>query len=266
MYTTTQEERLELVKKLADNADLFSAHFPESKQHLGDGWYAGVSGIEFEIFNSALIIKNRNEAVDEVIAIFESMEAAGTIKLFGAGQGVATHLLSRDWVPRDTSPLMMWKADNSLDGFSLREGLSVERFDQNDESRKILWDLFVLVYGNAPDEMRDAFMKIFLVHPEDYTYALKKDGEIVSIVTALQQDDYVGIWGMATPPDHQKNGYGGEILKFVMKKHRELGGKDFALVATDAGKVLYDKLGWETIEHYTSYGIRRDEEQENPYA
>ena len=169
-------------------------------------------------------------------------------------------------MPRDTSPLMMWKADNSLDGFSLREGLSVERFDQNDESRKILWDLFVLVYGNAPDEMRDAFMKIFVVHPEDYTYALKKDGEIVSIVTALQQDDYVGIWGMATPPDHQKNGYGGEILKFVMKKHCELGGKDFALVATDAGKVLYDKLGWETIEHYTSYGIRRDEEQENPYA
>lgn len=265
MYKTTQEERLELVKKLASNADIFSEKFPEAKILEGDGWSAGVSGIPFEIFNSGLIFKNRTEAVDEIIAQFESANVSGTIKLFGAGLGVAAHLLGKGWVPRSTSPLMMWKSDNSLDNFSLREGLSVERFPSNEESRQILWDLFVIVYGNAPDEMRDAFLKIFVVHPDDYTYALKKDGEIVSIVTAIQQGDYVGIWSMATPQAHQKQGYGAELLKYVMKLHTELGGKDFALVATDAGKVLYDKLGWTTIEHYTSYGVKR-EEGENPYA
>ncbi len=266
MYKTTQNDRLELVMKLARNVDIFSAHLPAAQNLEGDGWSAGVSGITFEIFNSAIITKNRKEAADEVINLFDSTNVSGTIKLFGAGQGVANHLLEKGWVPRSTSPLMMWRADDSLDDFSLRDGLEVERFPPTEESRKNLWDLFVIVYGNAPDEMRDAFLKIFVAHPDDYTYALKKNGEIVSIVTAIHQGDYVGIWSMATPPLHQKNGYGGELLKFVMKAHKELGGEDFALVATDAGKVLYDKLGWETIEHYTSYGIRRDAEQENPYA
>jgi GNAT superfamily N-acetyltransferase len=265
MYKTTQEERLELVKKLASNADIFAAEFPEAKSLDGDGWSAGISGVPFEIFNSALIFKNRNEAADEIIGHFESANVPGTIKLFGPGLGVATHLLNRGWVPRSTSPLMMWKPDSSLDSFALRDGLTVERFPASDESRKTLWDLFVIIYGEAPDEMRDAFLKVFVVHPDDYTYALKKNGEIVSIVTAVQQGDYVGIWSMATPHAHQKQGYGAELLKHVMKLHTELGGKEFALVATDAGKVLYDKLGWTTIEHYTSYGIKR-EEGENPYA
>ena len=266
MYQTTQAERLELVKKLAKNADLFTAHLPHAKIHEGEGWSAGVSGITFELFNGALIFANRTEAVDEVIALFESEKVSGTIKLFGAGQSLASYLLEKNWVPRHTSPLMMWRADDSLDGFTLREGLTVERFAPTDESRRTLWDLFVVVYGSAPDEMRDAFMKIFVAAPEDYTYALKNDGEIVSIVTAAHQGDYVGIWSMATPPSHQKKGYGAELLKYVMKEHRALGGKEFALVATDAGKVLYDKLGWETIEHYISYGVRREGEQENPYA
>jgi GNAT superfamily N-acetyltransferase len=266
MYTTTQADRLELVRKLSQNAGLFSAHLPENETHKGDGWYAGVCGIPFEIFNGGLIVQNRNEAVDEIINLFESTKVPGTIKLFGAGLGVANHLLEKGWVPRSTSPLMMWQADDSFDDFMLREGLTVERFPSTEESRKTLWDLFVIVYGNAPDELRDAFLKIFVAHPGDYTYALKRDGEIVSIVTAVHEGDYVGIWSMATPPAHQRKGYGGELLKFVMKTHKALGGKEFGLVATDEGKVLYDKLGWETIEHYTSYGIRRDSEQENEYA
>ena len=266
MFRTTQNQRLELVNRLTRNAELFTSHLPNAKNYEGDGWEAGVSGIPFEIFNSAIVTKMRNESVDEVIAIFETAKVSGTIKLFGAGLGVAGHLLERGWVPRSTSPLMMWKADDSLSNFTLREGLSVERFHANDESRQTLWDLFVIVYGNAPDEMRDAFKNVFVVHPDDYTYALKRENEIVSIVTVMQEGEYVGVWSMATPPMHQKQGYGAELLKYVMKKHAELGGTDFALVATDAGKVLYDKLGWETIEHYTSYGIRREAAQENPYA
>lgn len=265
MYKTTQEERLDLVIKLAKNADVFSEHFPEAKLLEGDGWSAGVSGIAIELFNGGIVFKNRTEAVDETIAAFEAANCPGTIKLFGAGQAVAGHLINKGWVPRSTSPLMMWKPDNSLDSFTLRDGLTVERLPSTHESRKILWDIFVICYGEAPDLMRDTFMNVFVVHPDDFTYALKKEGEIVSIVTAVAQGDYVGIWSMATPPDHQKKGYGGELLKYVMKKHAELGAKDFALVATEAGKVLYDKLGWQTIEHYTSYGIKR-EEGENPYV
>ena len=95
MYTTTQEERFEWVMKLAQNADLFSEYLPGAQLLEGDGWNAGVSGTPFEIFNSGIIYKNRNEAADEIIAKFEEAQCAGTIKLFGAGQAVAGHLVER---------------------------------------------------------------------------------------------------------------------------------------------------------------------------
>ena len=265
MYQTTQAERLALVNKLSENADCFASSFPAFKVHDGQGWVAAVTGVPFEIFNSGIISENRTEAADDIIALFENSKCDGTIKLFGAGQGVASHLLSKGWVPRSASPLMMWKANDSLDDFQLREGLTVELLEHTATNRQMLWDIFVVVYGETPDDFRDAMMKIFLEVPEDHTYALYKDGEVVSIVTAVPQGEYVGIWSMATPPAHQKQGYGAELLKFVMKRHKELGGKDFALGATEAGKVLYDKLGWEVIEHFTSYGIKR-EEGENPYV
>ena len=259
MYKTTQAERFELVTKLSENADCFGSSFPGFKLHEGQGWVAGVTGVPFEIFNSGIVSENRTDAVDEIIALFENSKCDGTIKLFGSGQGVATHLLSKGWVPRSASPLMMWRADDSLNDFQLRDGLSVELLEHSAANRQMLWDIFVIVYGDAPEDFREAMMRIFLEVPEDHTYALYKAGEVVSIVTAVPQGDYVGIWSMATPPAHQKQGFGAELLKYVMKRHKELGGKDFALGATEAGKVLYDKLGWEVIEHFTSYGIKREE-------
>ena len=76
MYTTTQEERFEWVMKLAQNADLFSEYLPGAQLLEGDGWNAGVSGTPFEIFNSGIIYKNRNEAADEIIAKFEESQCA----------------------------------------------------------------------------------------------------------------------------------------------------------------------------------------------
>ncbi len=62
--------------------------------------------------------------------------------------------------------------------------------------------------------------------------------------------DTVGIWSMGTPTAHQKNGYGLQLLSYVMKIHKEMGAKNFFLHATVAGKFLYDKAGWITLDYF----------------
>jgi GNAT superfamily N-acetyltransferase len=58
----------------------------------------------------------------------------------------------------------------------------------------------------------------------------------------------VGIWTMSTPPDKQRQGAGRAVLLAAMQEHAKRGAETFYLIATPAGKPLYDKLGFTTID------------------
>jgi hypothetical protein len=58
----------------------------------------------------------------------------------------------------------------------------------------------------------------------------------------------VGIWTMSTPPDKQRQGAGRAVLAAAMRDHMKRGAETFYLIATPAGKPLYDSLGFETVD------------------
>jgi len=58
----------------------------------------------------------------------------------------------------------------------------------------------------------------------------------------------VGIWTMSTPPEKQRQGAGREVLMAAMQDHAKRGAETFYLIATAAGKPLYDKLGFTTVD------------------
>jgi ribosomal protein S18 acetylase RimI-like enzyme len=93
---------------------------------------------------------------------------------------------------------------------------------------------------------------LLFAHPLAATYGLFKDGEIVSAVMAIDYEGHIGIWNMATPIAHQKNGYGEQLLRHVMKRYKGLGAEKLLLTSSSAGKALYDKCGWQTLD-YTPY-------------
>ena len=141
---------------------------------------------------------------------------------------------------------MIWSADDSVDSFTLRSELSVRRLVESD------LDTMCVIYKDVyamSDEMIQDMKKMLLASANDYTYGLFKDNQMVSLVTAMVFQDTVGIWSMGTPTAHQKNGYGQQLLMQVMKTHKEMGTKNFFLHATPAGKFLYDKAGWSTLDY-----------------
>jgi histone acetyltransferase (RNA polymerase elongator complex component) len=177
----------------------------------------------------------------------EKNKVSSDIRLVGPGISQLSSLSEHGYKNLGSTPFMMWSADNSLDGFKLRDQLTVQRLDQSyiDTASSIYMD----VYGMSEEVVRD-MTRMFCVSEHDHTYGLFKDSEMVSVVTAMVYENSVGIWNMGTPTKHQKNGYGKELLSYVMKSHEKMGAQEFFLYASLAGKFLYDKCGWITLDYW----------------
>ena len=245
MYTS-YEDRLSLLQQFHQGAEAFQAKIPEAVIKKGDGWKLASIGSSFGMFNTALIYSGRKDLVTELMDAIKELDIPVDIRLVGPGLTQTGALTEHGYKNFGAAPLMIWSADDTVDSFTLRPELSVRRLIEND------LDTMCVIYKDVysmSDEMIHDMKKMLLASPNDYTYGLFKDNEMVSLVTAMVFNDTIGIWSMGTPTTHQKNGYGQQLLMHVMKTHKEMGAKNFFLHATVAGKFLYDKAGWMTLDY-----------------
>lgn len=245
MYTS-YEDRLSLLQQFHQGAEAFQAKIPEGVIKRGDGWKLASIGSSFGMFNTALIYSGRKDLVAELMDTIKELDIPVDIRLVGPGLTQTGALTEHGYKNFGAAPLMIWSADDTVDSFTLRPELSVRRLIEND------LDTMCVIYKDVysmSDEMVHDMKKMLLASPNDYTYGLFKDNEMVSLVTAMVFNDTIGIWSMGTPTTHQKNGYGQQLLMQVMKTHKEMGAKNFFLHATVAGKFLYDKAGWMTLDY-----------------
>jgi hypothetical protein len=245
MYTS-YEDRLSFLQQFHQGAEAFQAKIPEGVIKKGDGWNLASIGSSFGMFNTALIYSGRKDLVAELMDAIKELDIPVDIRLVGPGLTQTGVLTEHGYKNFGAAPLMIWSADDTVDSFTLRPELSVRRLTESDLETMCV--IYKDVYSMS-DEMVHDMKKMLLASPNDYTYGLFKDNEMVSLVTAMVFNDTIGIWSMGTPTAHQKNGYGQQLLMQVMKTHKEMGAKNFFLHATVAGKFLYDKAGWMTLDY-----------------
>lgn len=63
------------------------------------------------------------------------------------------------------------------------------------------------------------------------------------------------VYNVYTYPDYRKRGIATELMKATMEAAKQLGVSYVDLLATDAGRPLYEKLGFEKITKYTAMRI-----------
>lgn len=96
-----------------------------------------------------------------------------------------------------------------------------------------------------------AYGSILLTTPGFNIFIAYKNSEPICTVQTTQFGGDVGIWGMVTPPELQRQGAGSALLDFIFTYHLQRGATRFFLGSTLAGKRLYQRAGFKKIDEWT---------------
>ena len=81
-----------------------------------------------------------------------------------------------------------------------------------------------------------------------------KDGEPVSTAATVLGGGAVGVYNVATMPEHQKRGYGETVMRHaVAEAQRQHGIEQTILQSTPAGQRLYERMGFRTVTSVAVY-------------
>ena len=246
----SQETRIDFYKQFIDGFQILFDALENRVIEDGDGWQIRLTEWPSPLFNRVVIHSARPEAMVEVNAILEKHKAPVLINLVGGGLEHTKALQDAGYTLRNTTPFMIWVTDDSQDNFALRDGLSVKHLDVS--SLDVLKRIYKESFGFG-DDVIELMGRILFANPLAATYGLFKDDEIVSAVMAVKSEGDIGIWNMATPIAHQKHGYGEQLLRHVMKSYRGRGAEKLLLTSSPAGKALYDKCGWQTLDYLPTF-------------
>lgn len=94
------------------------------------------------------------------------------------------------------------------------------------------------------------FGPALLDSPGLHVFIAYRDGEPCSAVITTRQGKRVGIWSMATAPGLQRQGAGRALLENVVNHYLVREARCFYLVSTEAGKRLYERLGFKGMERW----------------
>jgi GNAT superfamily N-acetyltransferase len=114
-------------------------------------------------------------------------------------------------------------------------------------SRATAVDLQSRAFGLERAAMARLMDDSFALRPAPDVFTASLDGDPMSTVTATLDGVDVGIWTMATPPEHQGKGAGRALLSWVLDHYRSKGAVRFYLYATEAGQPLYRSLGFTLV-------------------
>jgi ribosomal protein S18 acetylase RimI-like enzyme len=84
-------------------------------------------------------------------------------------------------------------------------------------------------------------------------YLARVDGQDVATAINFVDGDAVGIYNVATPPEHRGRGYGGAITAHVARDGFAAGAEFAYLQSSLMGESVYRRLGFREVETYTLF-------------
>jgi GNAT superfamily N-acetyltransferase len=113
----------------------------------------------------------------------------------------------------------------------------------------IFGDLAASAFGMDRAWVDRTFATASLLDAPAMAFYIAYRGDVpLSAVCSSGAGSTVGIWTMSTPPDKQRQGAGRAVLLAAMQDHIKRRAETFYLIATAAGKPLYDNLGFKIID------------------
>jgi GNAT superfamily N-acetyltransferase len=101
------------------------------------------------------------------------------------------------------------------------------------------------------NNVETVFCERLMAQPDIDIFVAFRGEKPVCTVQTTRSGSMAGIWCMATDPDHQRQGLGRATLLYAMQQVVDRGIESFYLFATDAGRPLYQSVGFQTMANFT---------------
>jgi hypothetical protein len=105
-------------------------------------------------------------------------------------------------------------------------------------------------FDAPPDLLAGVITPAVLAQPGVSAYVGEVDGEPVVTAMSIALDGGVGIFNVATPPEHRRRGYGAAATARALNDGLAAGAGYGWLQSTAIGHGIYERLGFATIEQW----------------
>lgn len=153
------------------------------------------------------------------------------------------------WRRLGTSPLMTYvPRDHDTDA----RGYAVEAVATAGQLRDFQ-ALCAQGFGVPEPTMARIFPRRLLDGPSLTAFVARRDGVPMSTATLVRSGPLAGIFWMATPAEHRRKGAGWAALHHATAYSARQGVATCYLAASEAGRSLYERLGFRTVVEVTAW-------------
>ena len=241
--------------------------FASSWQHLVGGmpgWarreggvLAAMSGVALPNCNGVWA-EQVNPDPDLVEALLSQVDAAGLpycLQLRPGSSSALTDLpIARRLMPRAQVPLMVLEAPDALEAAQLVDGLEIRQLAP--EAAHEHATIAARGFGAPEELMAQLTTPEFLRTPGVRCYVGEVDGQPVTTGLGLTLSPFVGIFNIATPPPCRGRRYAGAVTARAVADGLSGGAKWAWLQSSRDGYSVYARLGFETVERWSSWFSR----------
>jgi GNAT superfamily N-acetyltransferase len=164
----------------------------------------------------------------------------------GAAERLTELAISRRMTKEEEIPLMTLDDRSRLDSAQAVPGLTIREISPEEAHlhARTASDGF-----EAPPELFLQLMTPSLLAAQGARcYLGEAGGKPVTTGFGVTLGSYVAIFNIATPPEHRRHGYGAAVTARAVADGLEGGAKWSWLQATAAGRPVYERLGFRTVE------------------
>ena len=222
-----------------------------------DNCYWSITGFESPFANRLAVYNDDPEVLERVLQPFHEANVAHSIKLGGAGLALASALISKGYSNEGTTPVMLYTLDPERDQHQLRPGVVVKEIETREELQ-----LCKEIINDGFQRPADTTQKCEDPFPEDassHRYLLLAGDVPMCTTQFIRTGTFISCFATATLSEHQKKGYGEELMRWAIAKHAAAGDGVILLHSSIPGQFLYGKIGFEVLEYLQDWQMKTPE-------
>ena len=214
-----------------------------------DGAVVGVTGLPLPTLNG--VWAPMPPPADKLDALLDEVAEAGVpycLQLPSAPPADVIAMVEQRGMTRDEDIPLMQLADASGLAVPVLDGLTVRRLgaDEVDVHAAVAAGGF-----GAPVEIFERLIGPAFAGDQCAVVAVAEvDGDPVTTGVSLQVDGRVGIFNVATPPEHRGRGYGAAITAWLVADAASRGARSAWLQSSPDGYGIYQRLGFRTVDRW----------------